>query len=244
MLYGWRARIGHVSPAILDTSAEECRKLLPPGVLHVGLTISLPVQTLTPEALAQARGLIVDAARRLAAEEVQAIVAGGAPATAGQGPAADRELLAALRAATGLPCTTANEAVVAALRALGLRRIAVVSPFVPARNAEIAQYLAACEIEVVATRGLGLERNVEFARQPAWVPYTLAREVVRQAPAVEGVYIACPRWPVVDIVASLEADLGRPVVAAAAAMMWQALRLLGIGEAALGYGRLLDSLRR
>ena len=34
MQYGWRARVGHISPALLDTSAEECRKLLPPGVLR------------------------------------------------------------------------------------------------------------------------------------------------------------------------------------------------------------------
>lgn len=46
MRYGWRARIGHISPAILDTSGEEMRKLLPEGVLHVGLTISEPIQTL------------------------------------------------------------------------------------------------------------------------------------------------------------------------------------------------------
>lgn len=42
MRYGWRARIGHIAPAILDTSGEEMRKLLPEGVLHVGLTISEP----------------------------------------------------------------------------------------------------------------------------------------------------------------------------------------------------------
>ena len=49
MRYGWRARIGHIAPAILDTSAEEFRKLLPEGVIHVGLTISEPIQTLGAE---------------------------------------------------------------------------------------------------------------------------------------------------------------------------------------------------
>jgi len=92
-------------------------------------------------------------------------------------------------------------------------------------------------------RGAGLERNVDFARQPSWVSYQLAREVVREAPEVDGVYIACPRWPVVDIVQALEADTGKPVVAAAAAMMWGALQLLGIGDPPPGFGRLMETLR-
>ena len=112
MRYGWRARVGHVSPAIVDTQAEECRKLLPPGVLHQVLSVSEPVQALTPDQLARAGGLMVEAARRLAAEEADVIVAGGAPASAGRGPAADDELIAAMREATRLPCTTANRAVV------------------------------------------------------------------------------------------------------------------------------------
>src|SRR5947209_2803381 len=178
MQYGWRARIGHISPALLDTSAEECRKLLPPGVLHVGLSISQPVQRMAPEELDQAGSLMVDAARRLAAEEVDVIVAGGAPATARQGPAADDALLAALREASGLPCTTANRAVVEALDLLGLRRIVVVSPFVEARNDEIRSYLAACGVTVVAARGLGLARNSDFARQSSAAPYQLARALV------------------------------------------------------------------
>ncbi|MBI1993289.1 MAG: hypothetical protein HYS67_02500, partial [Deltaproteobacteria bacterium] len=57
------------------------------------------------------------------------------------------------------------------------------------------------------------------------------------------IYIACPRWPVVDIIAALEADTGKPVVAAAAAMVWGALRALSIGESRPGYGRLLEILR-
>jgi maleate isomerase len=241
--YGWRARVGHISPAVLDTSAEECRKLLPPGVLHVGLSISQPVQRMAPEELDQAGGLMTDAARRLAAEEVDVIVAGGAPATARQGPAADDTLVAALREASGLPCTTANRAVVEALDVLGLRRIVVVSPFVDARNDEIRDYLAAVGITVVAARGLGLPRNVDIARQAAGTPYQMARALVREAPDVDGVYIACPRWPVVDIVEALETDIRKPVVAGVTAMMWHCLRLIGLGDPPRGYGRLLETLR-
>ena len=79
MRYGWRARIGHISPAILDTSGEEMRKLLPEGVLHVGLTISEPIQTLGEEQATAAFAGLVEAGKKLAAEKVDVLICGGAP---------------------------------------------------------------------------------------------------------------------------------------------------------------------
>jgi maleate isomerase len=66
--------------------------------------------------------------------------------------------------------------------------------------------------------------------------------VVSANPQADAIYIACPRWPTVDIIAALEADTGKPVVAAAAAMVWGALRALKIMDCQSGYGRLMDSL--
>lgn len=243
MRYGWRARIGHIAPAILDTSAEEFRKLLPEGVLHVGLTISEPIQVLGAEQAAAAFERMVDAGRRLAREKVDVIVCGGAPVALSRGPGGDAELAELLRRETRLPVVTANGAVVEALRVLGVRSVVAVSPFIEARNAEIRGYLEASGFQVLATRGLGLTKNIDFAMQSSQAAYHLARETVAANPKAEGIYIACPRWPVVDIIASLEADTGIPVVAAAAAMMWGALRAIGLGDARPGYGRLLETLR-
>ena len=243
MRYGWRARIGHIAPAILDTSAEEFRKLLPEGVLHVGLTISEAIQDLGKEQAAAAFERLVDAGKRLAREKVDVIVCGGAPVALSRGPGGDAELAELLRKETGLPVVTANGIVAEALRALGVRSVVVVSPFIDARNEEIRGYLQASGFQVLAARGLGLVKNVDFAMQSSVAAYSLARETAALNPQAEGIYIACPRWPVVDIIASLEADSGKPVVAAAAAMMWGALRAIGLGDGNPGYGRLMDSLK-
>ncbi len=119
MRYGWRARIGHIAPAILDTSGEEMRKLLPAGVLHVGLTISEPIQTLGAEQAAAAFGRMVDAGKRLAAEKVDVLICGGAPVALSKGVAGDAELTELLRRETQLPVVTANGAVIDGLRTLG-----------------------------------------------------------------------------------------------------------------------------
>jgi len=55
------------------------RKLLPDWVLHVGLTISEPIQTLGTEQAASAFARMVDAGKKLAAEKVDVLICGGAP---------------------------------------------------------------------------------------------------------------------------------------------------------------------
>jgi maleate isomerase len=243
MRYGWRARIGHIAPAVLDTSSEEMRKLLPEGVLHVGLTISEPIQTLGAEQAASAFERMVDAGRRLAAEKVDILICGGAPVALSKGPSGDAELGALLRRATNLPVVMANGAVVEALRLLDARSVLAVSPFIDARNQEIRGFLEASGFKVPATKGLGLIKNVDFANQSADAAYTLGRDLARDYPEADAIYIACPRWPSVDIIAPLEADTGKVVVAAPAVMIWGALKALHIFDCRPGYGRLMEGLR-
>jgi maleate isomerase len=243
MRYGWRARIGHIAPAILDTSGEEMRKLLPEGVLHVGLTISEPIQTLGAEQAAAAFGRMVDAGKRLAAEKVDVLICGGAPVALSKGPAGDAELAELLRRETNLPVVTANGAVIDGLRRLGTRSVVVVSPFIDARNQEIRTFLEASGFKVPATKGLGLTKNIDFASQSPDAAFNLARGLAKEHPEADAIYIACPRWPSVDIIAPLEADTGKAVIAAPAAMVWGALNTLKILDCKPGYGQLMESLR-
>jgi maleate cis-trans isomerase len=45
--------------------------------------------------------------------------------------------------------------------------------------------------------------------------------------------------PTLPVLQALEEDLGKPVVSSASAMMWHALRLVGVAAPIAGYGRLL-----
>jgi maleate isomerase len=220
------------------------RKLLPEGVLHVGLTISEPIQTLGAEQAAAAFGRMVDAGKRLAAEKVDVLICGGAPVALSKGPEGDAELAALLRRETKLPVVTANGIVVDGLRTLGARTVIAVSPFIDARNQEIRNFLEASGFQVAATKGLGLTKNIDFASQSAEAAYSLAFGLAKEHPEADAIYIACPRWPSVDVIAPLEADTGKAVVAAPAAMVWGALKTLKIQDCKPGFGSLMESLRR
>ena len=96
---------------------------------------------------------------------------------------------------------------------------------------------------MLASKGLGLVKNIDFARQSPQAAYQLARALARQHAGAEAIYIACPRWPSVDIIAPLEADTGMTVVAAPTAMIWSALKALKIFDCRPGFGSLMELLR-
>ncbi|HLN87330.1 MAG TPA: hypothetical protein VK200_12730, partial [Candidatus Limnocylindrales bacterium] len=168
---------------------------------------------------------------------------GGAPVALAKGPAGDADLADLLRRATNLPVVTANGAVVDGLRALGAHSVIVVSPFIEARNQEIAIFLQTCGFKVLATKGLGLVKNIDFATQSPQAAFQLARGLARQHAEADAIYIACPRWPSVDIIAPLEADTTMSVIAAPAAMVYGALKAINIMDCKPGYGRLMEGLR-
>jgi len=67
--------------------------------------------------------------------------------------------------------------------------------------------------------------------------YAIARAVDR--PDAEAVFLSGVGMPTLDALQTLENDLGKPVISAASAMMWNALRIAGVCQPQPGYGRLL-----
>lgn len=241
--YGWRGRVGLISPAILDTSAEQMRKLLPEGVLLSAITISTPIQNLGPDQGGKAFDLLIEGGKRLAAEKVDVLICGGAAVAVMKGVDGDAELEQALRRETGLPLVMANGSILEALRLFEARSVIAISPFVEARNKEISSFLNASGYQCLAAEGLNLSRNVDFASQSPDAAYQLGIRVAREHPGADAIYIACPRWPTVDIIEPLEQATGKAVISAPAAWIWGALKALDIRECTPGYGRLMDSLR-
>jgi maleate isomerase len=69
--------------------------------------------------------------------------------------------------------------------------------------------------------------------------YRLGRDV--DMPAVQAVFLSGLGMPTISILETLEQDLGKPVISAASATMWHALRLAGVPPGVPGYGGLLAS---
>ena len=74
------------------------------------------------------------------------------------------------------------------------------------------------------------------------VPYDVTARLVRDTNTddAQAVFISCTNLPTYDVIATLEAELGKPVLTANQVTIWSALRV--IGRKAVGPGqRLLES---
>ncbi|OVZ55362.1 decarboxylase [Pigmentiphaga sp. NML080357] len=237
--YGWKAKIGLIVPSTNTVNEPEFWRMAPTGV-GVFAARALLLGHATQEsyvAMAQAVGA---AAEQLATAEIDIVAYG---CTSGSFMCPMSELVSDMQARTGKPALAAAGAVVAALRALGVRRVAVATPYVEFVNRREREFLEEYGFQVTSLQGLGLGETQEERRGIGRVPpeaiYRLARMVDR--PEADAVFISCTNLASLGVIAALERDLGKPVITSNQACFWACLRRLGLGDAPQGYGRLLET---
>jgi maleate isomerase len=149
------------------------------------------------------------------------------------GLAGEAALVTAMKEAGAPAAVTTSGGLLTALRHLDVHRIATATPYTADLTAGLSSYLAEARVEVVAAAGLGLTSEI-------WtVPYGVTAQLVRDTdrPDAEAVFISCTNLPTYDVIAPLEAELGKPVLTANQVTMWSALNVLG--RKAVGPGQQL-----
>jgi maleate isomerase len=142
-------------------------------------------------------------------------------------------LVYAMTEAGAPAAVTTSGALLQALRHLEVGRIATATPYIPEITVGLTTYLAEAGVEVVAAAGLGLTSDI-------WtVPYDVTVDLVRATDTADAqaVFISCTNLPTYDVIATLERDLGKPVLTANQVTMWSALNV--IGRKAVGPGQQL-----
>jgi maleate isomerase len=152
------------------------------------------------------------------------------------GLAGEAALVAAMVDAGAPAAVTTSGALLAALRHLDITRIATATPYTADLTAGLSGFLAEAGVQVVAASGLGLTSDIWM------VPYDVTAGLVRDTDIddAQAVFISCTNLPTYDVIAALEAELGKPVLTANQVTLWSALNV--IGRKAVGPGqRLLES---
>jgi maleate isomerase len=133
---------------------------------------------------------------------------------------------------------TTSGAMVEALSLLGIRSLAIATPYIDDVTDRLVGYLAEHGVRTVASNGLGLLGHI-------WrVSYQDVVDIVRQVdtPEAQALYISCTNLPTYDVIEPLEQALGKPVLTANQVTMWAALRAMGLE--AMGPGQRLLELGR
>ena len=224
-----RAVIGVMTPAMNTVVQPELELMRPEGVTNQMQRFRLGGDAISDDLLEEA-GKLMDCN--------PAVIAVGLTTDAGAGgPDKLAAKCAEVSAEVGVSVLGASQANYAALRALGAKRITIVTPF----NAEVDAVVKAntedAGFEVVDVRGTNAPTLPAICETPLDdIRAVFADVAVTDCDAILQVGTALP---VVALIDELEARHGKPIVACNAAVYWQALRSIGISDPIAGYGALL-----
>jgi maleate isomerase len=239
---GWRARIGVVTPHSNTVNEAEFHRLAPDGVSFPFARVPLH-----PDPAADGFAtLLDDLAGAMTALAACRVDAAAYACTADSMACPEDRLIACMRHIAGVAAVTTAGAILDALALLGARRIALASPYRAATNADEAAFLARHGVTVVAAAGMDLDGTAALIQEISLVPparvFELARIVDR--PEAEAVLICCTDLNTIDVIAPLEAALGKPVVSSNTATLRAVLGAAGIDTVKPGFGQLLDNFKQ
>lgn len=138
----------------------------------------------------------------------------------------DLDLCRRISAETGVPATTSTLALDEVLKATGVRRCALVSPYDSKYQEKTVAAFARAGYECVAEAHSGLADNLSFASVPADAIAAMLRDVARAKP--EAIVTFCTNFLAAPVVPALEAELGIPIYDSTMLPVWKALKLCGV----------------
>ncbi|MEL7190069.1 MAG: arylmalonate decarboxylase [Pseudomonadota bacterium] len=142
--------------------------------------------------------------------------------------------------ASGLKLCTGSQSLIEAFNAYGgnIKKIAVISPYYPSANAQVAHFMSDHGIEVVRDNCLQCPSWTAIAQVPT---ETLRSELHSlDGDDVDALVQVGTNLSMTRLAAAAEMYLGKPVIAINTATYWNALRQNGITDKVYGFGRLLE----
>jgi maleate isomerase len=157
--------------------------------------------------------------------------------------AIDHELCARIQSQTGIPATTSTLAIDAVLRATGVRRIGLVTPYRARYAGTIPPVFARAGYTTIAEAHASVADNLAYAAVPDADIEAMVRQVAMSRP--DAIITYCTNFPAAHLVDALERALGVPIYDSVTAGVWGALCRIGVPTAAgRAWGSLFDHTMR
>jgi maleate isomerase len=241
---GWRQVLAIIGPSTNTVVQPEMEALRPPGVtnhyraFHVEDT-PLPLTDAAFHAGVAGMSDSLAATLRMAMScRPHAVLLGISVLSFAGGLPGALALQRQLQEQAGVPVMLGSLALASALQALGalaaqeqrppLRRLALLTPYFPSANQQVARFFNDCGFVVVRDVALQVPHWTAIARvTPEAVDAAL---LTLQGDDVDAFVQVGTNLPIAGRVAMLEQRLGKPVLAVNVATYWRALRALGIDD--------------
>jgi maleate cis-trans isomerase len=227
-------RVGLIIPSVNATIEPDYAWAAPPGLSFHAARVML--HETTPEGLRAMNKEVEGAARLIVSVSPDVVAFACTSGTFIDGEAGLARQIETIAAAVHGPVVATSRCIVEAMRSLGIRRIALATPYLDQVNELERRFLISHGFEVTAVAGLGLSGKAIREVQP-----DEAAALVRRADTAtaEAVFVSCTDLRALEVVDDLERELGKPVLTSNQVTLWGILRALRRPAVVPGLGRIL-----
>ena len=153
------------------------------------------------------------------------------------GLAHEKAIIDIIEQASGCPTITTAQALTQAFHHVDITKLVLISPYVQATNQLEVNYLRETGFIVLHELGLALESQAYSSVTPEdW--QRIVKENLRAE--ADGYFLSCTNTRMIEAVADLERDLGKPVINSNQATIWACLKKLNIKHRDPRLGRLFN----
>lgn len=212
----WKHKYGFIVPSWNTVIEYEVSRLMPDDsslhVSRIGHTAD------TVEAYDRMVSSAPENAQLLADAGVDAICFACTAASFYRGRDEDVALAKRLTEQAGVPVVTMAGAITESARHLGMERVCVGAPYEQWLIDLLERYLRSAGFEVLRARGLGHQANILYEPEKA---IELAESA--WVPSADGIVLSCGNFRTLEVIDTIEARLGKPVITSNIAALWNVL---------------------
>lgn len=229
-------RVGLILPSVNVLMEPEFNKLRLEGINFYATRVLLTETT--PEALIAMEKDLDKAIELIASVKPDAVAYACTSGSFIGGMDWDKSIAQRIQAEIGCPAITTSAAMIEALKAVKVKRLAVLTPYIDRINEKEKQFFEDNGFEVVAIEGMQItDAEILHSKTPEEI-YRWALELDRDD--ADGLFISCTDFRGMEVIQKLEDKLGKPVVTSNQATLWWLLNVLQYGKNLDGYGLLLQ----
>jgi maleate isomerase len=240
---GWRRKFGVLGPSTNTVVQPDFDDMRPAGVTNHYSRIFTPnADAVSNESFRAGAeviaGNVLDAVRSVMTCAPDYLVMGMSAVTFFDGRKGADAFTRQVEDVAGVKISIGSHSCTEAMRRYGgVNRIAILSPYWPAMNTEVARYFGDMGFEVVRDICLQCRSWIQIAEQTT---ATLRDALLKlDGDDVDAIVQVGTNLSMVRLAAAAELWLGKPVIAINTATYWHALRHNGIEDRMEGFGRLL-----
>jgi len=243
---GWRRKFGVLGPSTNTIVQPDFEMMRPPGITNHYSRIFTPnAQAVSNDTFMAGTNLIgentLDAVRSVMTCSPDYLVMGMSAVTFFGGAKGADAFQEKVEQTSGVKISIGSHSCTAAMKTYGgIKRIAILSPYYPVMNEQVARYFADQGFETVRDICLECKSWTAIAEVP---PEVLREKLIAlngNGRDVDAIVQVGTNLSMVRLAAAAEMWLGKPVIAINTATYWHALRANKIMDKIPGLGRLLE----